>query len=373
MNSISWRIYTASASSRLAKFLRGFDIRVFALLSCALNSIAFSQSTIMSWGDNSYGQCDTPAGKFNRISAGGYHNVGLRSDGVVICWGRNDYGQCDVPVLPSQVVVAIAAGGFHTSCIARVGVNGTLVCWGRNDSGQSTCGQTISLGETTGLSAGWAHNLVLENYGAVYGVGDNTYGQSSYESHFHGAAAGGWHNVGHGNPGYFAYSWGLNNFGQAGLNVNYNTTDVAAGLLHTAWLRGDEIIMFGNNDYGQCSVPETERFSNQQAVLGGYHTISKKYGGSWVAWGRNDYGQCDIPLTPTGKFVQVSAGLLHTVALRPPCKADIDESLDVDGGDLARVLLDCGPCLNCDSDLDGDGLVSSSDIGLVLIDWGQCD
>ena len=46
-----------------------------------------------------HGQAIIPstAGDVVDISAGGFHNAALRTDGTVMCWGRNEEGQCNVP------------------------------------------------------------------------------------------------------------------------------------------------------------------------------------------------------------------------------------------------------------------------------------
>lgn len=61
-------------------------------------------------------------------AGGGFHSLGLRSDGTIVVWGDNEYGQCNVPS-PNSDFVAIAAGYYH-----NVGVksDGTIVAWGRN-------------------------------------------------------------------------------------------------------------------------------------------------------------------------------------------------------------------------------------------------
>ena len=67
------------------------------------------------------------------VAAGGFHSLGLKSDGTIVAWGANDYGQCDVPS-PNADFVAIAAGYAHFLGLKS---DGSVVAWGGlNDYGQ---------------------------------------------------------------------------------------------------------------------------------------------------------------------------------------------------------------------------------------------
>src|ERR1017187_662521 len=71
--------------------------RFSALAAGYLHSLALkSDSTVVAWGDNYYGQCIVPVGLSNiiAIAAGEYHSLALKSDGTVVAWGDNYYGQC---------------------------------------------------------------------------------------------------------------------------------------------------------------------------------------------------------------------------------------------------------------------------------------
>ncbi|MBL8252584.1 MAG: hypothetical protein JNJ76_03180 [Candidatus Competibacter sp.] len=64
------------------------------------------------------------------ISAGSYHNCGLKSDGSIACWGDNTYRQS---IAPAGTFVQVSAGGYH-SC--GVKSDGTLACWGITGMGR---------------------------------------------------------------------------------------------------------------------------------------------------------------------------------------------------------------------------------------------
>jgi hypothetical protein len=53
-----------------------------------------------------------PSG-FVALAAGGYHSLGLKTDGSIVAWGSNSNGQLNVPH-PNAVFVAVAGGGHHT-------------------------------------------------------------------------------------------------------------------------------------------------------------------------------------------------------------------------------------------------------------------
>ena len=99
--------------------------------SCALRT----DSTVVCWGDNAFGQADAPDGAFEAVSAGGTwdrsHSCGVRVDATVVCWGSNNVKQSDAP---GGEFVMVSAGGYH-SCGVRV--DATVACWGWNLYGQS--------------------------------------------------------------------------------------------------------------------------------------------------------------------------------------------------------------------------------------------
>ena len=56
-----------------------------------------NDGTIVTWGNNSFGQTDIPyalaLGSTVAIAAGGGHSAALRADGMIFTWGWNDYAQ----------------------------------------------------------------------------------------------------------------------------------------------------------------------------------------------------------------------------------------------------------------------------------------
>ncbi|MEU8542435.1 Ig-like domain repeat protein [Streptomyces sp. NPDC048717] len=174
-----------------------------------------SAGTALAWGQNDQGQLgdgtttlrDTPVDvdlpadvELAAVAAGGYHSMGLTSDGRVFGWGNNGYGQLGdgtgvrrtTPVethLPAGTrVKAIAAGGAHSLAVTS---DGRVLAWGANSDQQLGDGTTsheefnptpvethLPAGvHVVAVSAGWAHSLALTSDGRIFGWGQNYYGQ----------------------------------------------------------------------------------------------------------------------------------------------------------------------------------------------------
>src|SRR5438477_6954958 len=63
---------------------------------------------------------------FKAVSAGLYHNCGIKSNDVILCWGDNGYGQS---VAPAGTFKSVSAVGQH-SCALHT--TDTIQCWGNN-------------------------------------------------------------------------------------------------------------------------------------------------------------------------------------------------------------------------------------------------
>ena len=110
-----------------------------------------------------------------------------------------------------------------------------------------------------------------------------------------------------------AVSWGLSAFDQGDPRERYS--QVAAGSSHTVALKSDgNVIAWGNNQYGQCTVPDGLSGVSQIAVGAG-STVALKNDGTVIAWGNNQYGQCTVPSGLSG-VTKIAGGDYHTVALK---------------------------------------------------------
>jgi hypothetical protein len=124
---------------------------------CGFSLAIASNGAIVAWGDNTYGELNTPASLTNvhSVSAGYFHSVALRSDGTVVAWGSNDRGQLNVPAGLSNVL-QISAGAENTLALRS---DGTVVAWGSSLYGQTNV--PASAAGATAVSAGGIFSLAL--------------------------------------------------------------------------------------------------------------------------------------------------------------------------------------------------------------------
>jgi alpha-tubulin suppressor-like RCC1 family protein len=125
-----------------------------------------SDGTVVAWGDNTdangsfAGESIVPPGLGTAIAiaAGGFHSAALISDTSVMGWGDNSAGQCATPALIG--VVSVAAGGEFTLALNNQGV---VTGWGDNLQGQY---DVPPFGNFVAVAAGRRHSLALFDNGA---------------------------------------------------------------------------------------------------------------------------------------------------------------------------------------------------------------
>jgi hypothetical protein len=240
------------------------------------------------------------------VAAGGYHSVGLRSNGTPVAAGNNYSGQCAVG--DWENIIQVAAGEAHTVGLKN---DGTVVAVGDNDYHQCEVSGWTGIVQVV---AGGFHTVGLKDNGTVVAVGLNNYGQLDFDG-WEGiiqVAAGALHTVGLRDDGtVVAVGWNL--LGQRNVGSWGDIVQVAAGALHTVGLKDDgSVVAVGWNAYGQLDVGGWEDVV--QVTAGQAHTVGLKDDGSVVALGWNDYGQLEID--GWGDIIQVAAGEAHTVGLK---------------------------------------------------------
>ena len=124
------------------------------------------------------------------VAAGGYHTVGLKSDGTVVAVGYNSAGQCNVGNWTD--IIQVAAGYGHTVGLKP---DGTVVAVGHNTYEQCNVGTWTDIIQ---VAAGGYHTVGLKFDSTVVAVGHNTYEQCNVGNwtDIIQVAAGGYHTVG---------------------------------------------------------------------------------------------------------------------------------------------------------------------------------
>ncbi len=248
-----------------------------------------------------------------RLSAGYWHSLAVKTNDSLWAWGRNPAGQLGdgttdnraTPVRIMTGVAAVAAGSYHTLAIKT---DGSLWTWGNDDLG-NTSWTIVPLQILTGVAAtavGTGHSLALKTDGSVWAWGRNSQGQLGD---------------------------GSTTDQSTPVQILTDVAAVAAGSYHTLALKTDgSLWAWGNNYAGQLGDGSTTNQSTPVQVLtdvaavaaGSSHTLAIKTDGSLWAWGYNYYGQLgdgtttnqSTPVRVLTGVAAVSAGGKHTLAIK---------------------------------------------------------
>ena len=129
-------------------------------------------------------------------------------------------------------------------------------------------------------------------------------------------AAGGYHSLGLKQDGSIV-AWGDNDDGQCNVpEPNTGFTAIAAGDVSLAWPENRRLDcglgMATITVNAMCRRPIRVLRPSRPAM---YHSLGLKQDGSIVAWGNNEYGQCNVPEPNTG-FTAIAAGWYHSLGLK---------------------------------------------------------
>jgi alpha-tubulin suppressor-like RCC1 family protein len=332
-----------------------------------------SNNSIWSWGDNDDGQLGlgtkgTGTNKsvptrigalynWDTVIAASYHNLSVKTDGSIWSWGFNSDGQLGLivwgsgaeKITPEQITnpsstdwIDIAVGEFHS--IIRKNNNSIWSC-GYNGFGQLGFGdytrRTIlaQMGSATDwlkITAGRYHTLAIKTNGTLWAWGHNEYGQLGLGNSGAGTertsptqvgSATNWNMIAGGKYHTLAiksdgslWAWGINNYGQLGLDdtANRNTpvrvgTDsdwakISAGEYHSIAIKNDGTLWsWGFNNHGQLGLGDSGEGTNKliptkigvlttwsMISTGSRHNIALKNDGTIWTWGLNDLGQLGV-------------------------------------------------------------------------------
>jgi alpha-tubulin suppressor-like RCC1 family protein/serine/threonine protein kinase len=246
----------------------------------------------LSWGDNTYGQRAAPAQPLMAVAAGGWHALGYDADGRIHAWGRSNHGQTVFATVSKFRAVGVAAGMVHS---LAVGDEGRILAWGNNDEGQCSVPDVRVPG--LAVAAGMRHSVVLLADGSVRAWGNNSASQTVVPATLTdviAVAAGGQSSAALKSDGSVVV-WG--ELAVRAQNVAHlrDVVAISLGGEHGVVLRANgQLEFFGNDDYGQCTLPR-----NLPRIIavacGTLHTVVVAESGQMYAWGRDSYQQTHVP------------------------------------------------------------------------------
>jgi alpha-tubulin suppressor-like RCC1 family protein len=228
-----------------------------------------------------------PLSTWTKISAGIFQSMAIQSPGTLWSWGSNSQGQLGLNTSTlSNVLNPVQVGALTTwNTVSALGYstvgiqsNGTLWSWGNNSSGPLGSGTTTHRSSPVQVGA---LNIWDQVAGGVPGAGGNF-------------------TIARQNNGTL-WSWGLNSFGQLGLNTLTNySSPVQVGTLST-WSRF------------ACGYAQTAAIQNN---------------GTLWTWGYGTSGQLGnnstinisspVQIGALSIWTQVSCGILYTAAIQSP-------------------------------------------------------
>ena len=255
-----------------------------------------------------------------QVAAGSLHSLGLKEDGSVLSWGLNDDGmlgrpQTESSVIPGLVVmqngepltdiVSVGAGRYHSLALKA---DGTVWSFGYNLHGELGTGEPLGEDAVTNhfakqvvdksgapiqdiveIAVGTYHSLALKSDGTVYAWGLGNYGRlgtgfignqncavpvkdstgNGVLTGIKSIGAGSFHSMAVANDGT-VYTWGLNNFGQLGNNLEATSCLLPTSVVHT----------------------DGSLLSDVVKITGGeYHTMALLSDGTVYCWGSDTEGQ----------------------------------------------------------------------------------
>jgi alpha-tubulin suppressor-like RCC1 family protein len=266
---------------------------LFGFFSVASLGFQARGGTIVAWGqqsfDNTLISLTVPENLTNvvQVVGGHYSHLALRSDGTLVSWGDNRYGQTNVPAGLVDVV-QITGGWVHKAALRA---DGTVVAWGDEGSGRTNT--PSDLVRVVSVSAGVEHNLALRDDGTVVAWGGDAYRQATVPHGLNNVvavAAGGFHSLALRADGTVV-AWGQDADQTTVPAAATNVTAIAASWSHNLALRADGTVVIWPETY-----PNPGSLTNVTAIAAGWgHSLALKADSTVVAWGANYAGQTNVP------------------------------------------------------------------------------
>ncbi len=199
-------------------------------------------------------------------SAGVYHSLGLLANGTLWGWGRNVAGSNGDGTATQTSSPVSVVGGFTDWIMASAGnyhslglrANGVLYGWGDNANGQIGDGTAVAKSSPVSViggftdwvfvSGGWAQTLAIRANGTMWGWGTNYNGRLGINS-------------------------GVGNISSPASVVGGFTdwVSVSTGRFHTVGLRANGTLWaWGGNAYGEMGTGNTTSRSSPVSVVGGF-------------------------------------------------------------------------------------------------------
>lgn len=314
-------------------------------------AVRISDSKPFCWGENGQGQTNIPRDitAVQALAAGPFYTCAIRADGIVRCWGLSGENQTDPVTVPDSLgqVKSLSAGGKDACVIRKTGdircwtfnggelkapfimpvldvisgpnsicakdIQGKVTCWGENRQGELSLATKLDL-------YNFSKNDIAMGEGSVCRLDPNS-GNLICEGEVKLDAAA---STLSGNKlivagsGYdcaiksddTVFCWGDNRFGQTSVPTDLGPVrSIAAGLGHTCAITRDEgkVRCWGLNDDSQSNPPaDLPEVMNISA--GRRHSCAITGMGGVLCWGRNFDGQTQVPTNFTYAQQVVTGG-----------------------------------------------------------------
>ena len=229
---------------------------------------------------------------WEKISAGGDHSIGLKTDGSLWVWGQNYYGEIgDSSNVNSAIPVQIgyetnwnkiSGGTYHSVAIKD---DGTLWAWGYNSNGQLGIGSItdsnipVQIGNSSmwsQITCGGDHSLGLKTDGTLWAWGSNSMGQIGDATNtdkniptqignatdWNFVSASDWHHSMALKTDGTLWTWGYNSNGQLGNNASSNENSPIDLLCPTTGIQEskmDQVTIYPNPSHGKFIVSNSEQ------------------------------------------------------------------------------------------------------------------